>query len=123
LGGNGGAEIALEDAGQVVPVLHPDRLIVAELGHQGLVALGRDAALAGNQQARVAGQDADEGESHDRDTDEGRYDQQQAIENETDHVLSGRPGALAEASAPGLSSAYSAMSTPSKAWVPLGSIT
>ena len=53
-----GAEIAVQDAAEIVEILHDERPVEAELLHELGVALGRHAALAGHQHApdrRAAG--------------------------------------------------------------------
>jgi hypothetical protein len=59
-------------AAQEVEILHPHRLIEAELCRSFGVALGRHAALARHQQHRIAGQNPDEAEGDERDAEEGR---------------------------------------------------
>ena len=81
------AEIALEDAGQIDPVLDEDRLVEAVFLAQLLVAGGIDAALAGKRFDRIARYEADEEEGQQRDPDEGRDDQADAGEDESEHRL------------------------------------
>ncbi len=62
LGDDRDAEIAVQDAAEIVEILHQMRPVVAELVHDLGVPLGRHAALAGHQHHRIAGQEADERE-------------------------------------------------------------
>ena len=81
------AEIALEDAGQIDPVLDDDRLVEAVFLAELLVAGGIDAALAGKRFDRIARNEADQEEGQQRDPDEGRDDQADAGEDESEHRL------------------------------------
>ncbi len=90
-----GAEIAVQDAPEIVEILDDDRPVVAELVRDLGVALGRHDALARHQRDRIARQQADEGEGDDRDPDEGRDQDGKPSEEESKHA---RPSAHLPAS-------------------------
>ena len=73
LGDDRCAEITGEDVPEIDQVLDDQGAIEAVDRLELLVALGAHAALAGEQQDRIARQEPDEGEGDDRDTDEGRH--------------------------------------------------
>ena len=72
---------------EIDPVLDDDRLVEAVFLAQLLVAGGIDAALAGKRFDGIARYEADQEESQQRDPDEGRDDQADAGENESEHRL------------------------------------
>ena len=86
LGGERDAEIALQDAGDIVEILLPDGQVVAELLLEDFVALGRHAVLAGHREDGIAGEQADKGKGCDRDADDGRHDQSKFLEDEAEHM-------------------------------------
>src|SRR3546814_595573 len=79
------AEVALHHVSEIKEVLLPGRLVIAELLHQFGVALGRDAALAGQQGHRVARQQPDEGKGDQGDAEEGRDHLGDTGDDETEH--------------------------------------
>jgi hypothetical protein len=93
------AEVAGDDVLHVDRVLDQQRLIEPELGLELGVADRLDAALAGNQQHRVARSQPDQRKGEEGYPDEGRDQQRDARDDEAKHRAQRRDGALG--SAPG----------------------
>src|SRR5204862_7590683 len=81
------AEVAVQRAPDVLAVLHRQRPVEAELVDEPLVALGRHAALARECLERIAWNEADQREDEQRDAEEGRDDEAEALEDEGEHAV------------------------------------
>ena len=85
MGDDGDPQIALQDAADIVEELHIERPVEAHLMQQLGVALGRDAALAHTHLDRIARHQADQDEGQEDDSEERRYHQPEARQDETEH--------------------------------------
>ena len=79
------AEIAAQQLAQIDEILFPDRPVEAVFDHQLGIALGADAALARHGENGVDRDQPDEAEGTDRDADQRRHDQSEAVEDEAQH--------------------------------------
>ncbi len=79
------AEVAVQHAADVDPVLDEHRPVQTVLLEQRRVPRGIDAPLAGHGLDRVAGHDADQGEREQRHPDERRNDEAEPGEEKADH--------------------------------------
>jgi hypothetical protein len=79
------AEIAVQRAPHVFGVLDRQRAIEPELVHEARVAGRVHAALARERLDRVAGQEADQREHEQRDADEGRQHEAEALQQKGKH--------------------------------------
>ena len=85
------AQVAVQQAADVDAVLHQHRLVQPVLVHQRCVACRVDAALAGQCLDRVARHQPDQEEREQRHADEGRDDEAEAGQDESEHGQALRP--------------------------------
>src|SRR5882672_6182990 len=78
----------------IAEILLPERQVEPEFMPEHLVAFGRDTMLAGKRENWVAGQEADESEGADCNADQRRQDQENLVEDISEH------GPLSDRTAP-----------------------